>query len=368
MRQGQYNNSSRTRLALRNCYVGRMISLVRVGRGLLESPRWAKALGRRVCLVSEPQVHARYGMRLLKALAAQGLEPSLHLLPTGEGAKTLSAARGLYSALVKAGVGRDGGVVALGGGAVTDTAGFAAATYLRGIPWISVPTTLLGQVDSGLGGKVGVNLAEGKNLVGAFHQPKAVICDLKTLDSLPLREVISGLGEAVKYGLVFDRRFFDRMRRDWDRLLALEPSALAPVVRRCAAEKLRVVAIDERETKGARELLNFGHTVGHALEAECGYGVLRHGEAVVWGMRAALALSIMKTGLPRQDALDAGRFLASVKVPRPEVRPDRLVARMYRDKKVRGGRLRFVLLRGIGRPVVVPVTEKEARDCLEVLT
>ena len=345
-----------------------MQSLVRVGRGFLEFPRWAKVLGHRVCLVSEPIVHARYGRALLKALAEQRLDASLHLLPNGETAKTLSSLKSVYATLSRAGVGRDGGIIALGGGAVTDTAGFAAATYLRGIPWVSVPTTLLGQVDSGLGGKVGVNLSEGKNLVGAFHQPKTVICDLKTLDSLPLREVISGLGEAVKYGLVFDRRFFDRMRRDWDRLLALEPSALAPVVRRCAAEKLRVVARDERETKGTRELLNFGHTVGHALEAECGYGTLRHGEAVVWGMSAALALSIMKTALPQQDALDAGRFLASIKVPRPEVRVDRLVARMYRDKKVRGGLLRFVLLRGIGRPVVLPVTEKEARDCLEVLT
>lgn len=344
------------------------MSPVRVGRGLLEYPRWAKALGKRVCLVSEPVVNARYGRALLKALAAQGLETSLHLLPNGESAKTLTAARSVYSTLVRSGVGRDGGIIALGGGAVTDTAGFVAATYLRGVPWISVPTTLLGQVDSGLGGKVGVNLAEGKNLVGAFHQPATVVCDLKTLDSLPLREVISGLGEAVKVGLVFDHRFFDRLRRDWDRLLALAPSALAPVVRRCAAEKLRVVAKDERETKGVRELLNFGHTVGHALEADSGYGTLRHGEAVVWGMRAALALSLMKTGLPRQDALDAGRFLASIPVPRPDVKVDRLVSRMYRDKKVRDGKLRFVLLRAIGRPVVAAVTEKEARDCLEVLT
>lgn len=344
------------------------MSAVRVGRGLLKRPSWARALGRRVCLVTEPHVHARYGRALLKALEREGLQAAAHLLPTGEAAKSLSAARAVYRALVRAGIGRDGGVIALGGGAVTDTGGFAAATYLRGVPWISVPTTLLGQVDSGLGGKVGVNLPEGKNLVGAFHQPRVVLCDLALLDSLSLRDVISGLGETVKYGLVFDRRFFDRMRRDWDRLLALDPAALAPVVKRCAAEKLRVVAQDERETKGVRELLNFGHTVGHALEAEAGYGELRHGEAVVWGMRAALALSLMKAGLPQQDALDAGRFLASIPVPRPAIRPERLVARMRRDKKVKDGKLRFVLLRRIGKPVVLPVTEKEARDCLEVLT
>ncbi|MBI4348154.1 MAG: 3-dehydroquinate synthase [Elusimicrobia bacterium] len=345
-----------------------MISSVRVGRGLLDRPVWTRVLGKKVCVVTEPEAHRRFGKRLLAALERQGTSAALHLLPSGEAAKTLAAASKVYGTLADSGIGRDSGLVALGGGAVTDTAGFAAATWLRGIPWISVPTTLLGQVDSGLGGKVGVNLKEGKNLVGAFHQPKTVVCDLAALDSLPLREVISGLGEAVKYGLVFDRRFFDRMRRDWDRLLALDPVALAPVVRRCAAEKLRVVAKDERETSGLREHLNFGHTVGHALEAEAGYGVLRHGEAVVWGMRAALALSLMKTGLPRADALDAGRFLASIPVPRPEVNPDRLVLRMYRDKKVRGGVLRFVLLRGIGRPVVEPVTAKEARDCLEVLT
>lgn len=341
---------------------------VRVGRGYLDKARWARPLGRRVCLVTEPEVHRRFGRRLLESLKRERIEASLYLLPSGEAAKTLTVVRSIYRTLGRAGIGRDGGVIALGGGAVTDTAGFAAATYLRGLPWISVPTTLLGQVDSGIGGKVGVNLPEGKNLVGAFHQPRLVVCDLAMLESLPLREVISGLGEAVKYGLVFDRRFFDRMRRDWARLLQLDPAALAPVVRRCAGEKLRVVAADERETRGVRELLNFGHTVGHALEAEAGYGVLRHGEAVVWGMRAALALSLMKAGLPQQDALDAGRFLASIPVPRPEVRIERLVARMLRDKKVKNGQIRFVLLKSIGRPVVVPVSEKEARDCLEVLT
>src|SRR5581483_3218924 len=148
----------------------------------------------------------------------ENIPTALHLLPSGEAAKTLGSVQALYRALLRSGVGRDGGVIALGGGAVTDAAGFAAATYLRGVPWISVPTTLLGQVDSGIGGKTGVNLSEGKNLIGAFHQPRRVICDLAALDSLPLREVISGLGEAVKYGLVFDRAFFNRMRRDWDRL------------------------------------------------------------------------------------------------------------------------------------------------------
>ncbi|MBI4422361.1 MAG: 3-dehydroquinate synthase [Elusimicrobia bacterium] len=344
------------------------MSALRVGRGLLARPEWARGLGRKVCLVTEPEADRLFGRRLLRALDKAGLEPALHLLPGGEGAKTLSSLRGVYRTLLRAGFGRDSGIVALGGGAVTDAAGFAAATYLRGLPWISAPTTLLGQVDSGIGGKVGVNLPEGKNLVGAFHQPQAIVCDLDALDSLPLREVISGLAEAVKYGLVFDRRLWESMRRSWDRLLALEPGAIAPLVRACAERKLRVVAADERETRGARELLNFGHTVGHALEAEEGYGTLRHGEALVWGMRAAVALSIMKTGLAQGDALAAGRFLASIPVPRPAARPARLLARMRRDKKVRDGRLRFVLLKAIGRPVVASVTEREALDCLEVLT
>lgn len=345
-----------------------MTGPIRVGRDLLSDPRWARILGPKVCVVTEPAVYKLFGRALMRGLEKRKISATLHLLPSGEAAKTMASVQKVYKTLMKAGIGRDGGIIAMGGGAVTDTAGFAAATYLRGIKWISVPTTLLGQVDSGLGGKVGVNLPEGKNLVGAFHQPSLVVCDLKVLDSLPLREVISGLGEAVKYGLVFDRRFFEKMRRSWDRLLALEPSALAPVVRKCAELKLRIVAADERETKGQRELLNFGHTVGHALEAECGYGVLRHGEAVVWGMRAALALSIMKAGLPRQDALDAGRFLASIPVPDARVNLDRLIARMRRDKKVRDGTIRFVLLRSVGRPVVMPVSEKDARDCLEVLT
>lgn len=342
-------------------------SALKVGTGLLERPRWAKGLAQRVCLVTEPTVYRRYGRGLEAGLRREGIEVLVHSLPTGEAAKTLGSVERLYRAMASAALGRDAGLIALGGGAVTDVGGFAAATYLRGIPWISAPTTLLGQVDSGIGGKTGVNLPEGKNLVGAFHQPRAVVCDLDALRTLPERERVSGLAEALKYGLIFEPALWEYMRTRWPRLVRLDPSALAPVVRRCAAHKLRVVAADERETLGKRELLNFGHTVGHALEAEAGYGRLRHGEAVVWGMRAALALSVAKAGLPWRQARSVGRFLSCVPVPDVgRVDRKRVLERMRRDKKARGGAIRFVLLKAIGRPVVLPVSEAEAAAALEV--
>lgn len=284
------------------------------------------------------------------------MKAAAHLLPRGERAKTWASVEDLLGAMLGAGLGRDAGLVALGGGAVTDAAGFAAAVYLRGIPWASVPTTLLGQLDSGLGGKTGINLAEGKNLAGAFHQPISVVCDTSFLESLPERERVSGLAEALKYGLVFDPALWSYIRKSWVSLRRGDPAATASVVRRGAAWKLRIVAQDERE-KGPRELLNFGHTLGHALEAAAGLGRLRHGEAVIWGMRAALRLSVSHAGLPRAEFDEADGFLAGVPLPLPRVDLRKLMAAARRDKKAREGRLRFVLLRRLGRPVVLEVGE-----------
>lgn len=326
------------------------------GPGVCARPQaWPRALspGGKVMLVSEARVRGLFGSELEAAIRRRGFRVSRHSLPEGERAKTWGAVEDLLRAMLREGLGRDSGLVALGGGAVTDAAGFAAAVYLRGIPWVSVPTTLLGQVDSGLGGKTGVNLPEGKNLAGAFHEPLRVVCDTRFLERLPVRERVSGLAEAVKTGLVFDPPLWRYLRGHWAGLLAGEGEPTARVVRRTAAWKLRVVARDPRETRGRRELLNFGHTLGHALETAAGHGVLRHGEAVVWGLRAALRLSVARAGFPREEAREVERFLAEIPLPRlPKVSAARLLEIARRDKKARGGRLRFVLLKRLGRPLI----------------
>ncbi len=334
-----------------------------VGPGVrLKARAWTRGLAPsgRVMLVSESGVWRRFGPGVQRSLKGAGLKVLTHLLPSGEAAKSWDSIEPLLTAMLEGGLGRDSALVALGGGSVTDAAGFAAAVFLRGVPWVSVPTTMLGQLDSGLGGKTGINLAGGKNLAGAFHRPAAVVCDADVLKTLPPRERVSGLGEALKYGLVFDAELWSRMVRDWDKLAAGDARLTAEVVRRGASWKRKIVARDLYETKGPRELLNFGHTLGHALESASGLGVLRHGEAVIWGMRAALRLSVKRAGLSPSVALEADRFLAEIPVPVPRrIDPRRLVAAAKRDKKARAGEIRFVLLRAVGRPVVRPVPEDE---------
>jgi 3-dehydroquinate synthase len=328
----------------------------------LNARAWTKGLApsRRVALVSEAGAWRRFGPGVEKALKRAGFRVHRHLLPSGEAAKTWDSVSDLLTSMLAAGLGRDSALVALGGGAVTDAAGFAAAIFQRGVPWVSVPTTLLGQLDSGLGGKTGINLAGGKNLAGCFHRPNAVVCDPEVLASLPPRERISGFGEALKYGLVFEPAIWASITGNWDALMAGDPELTGKVVERCAAWKRRIVDSDPRETKGPRELLNFGHTLGHALESASGLGALRHGEAVIWGMRAALRLSHRCSGLKASFAAEADRFLATVPVPLPRrVEPRRLLELARRDKKARGGRARFVLLRAPGRPVTAFVSDKE---------
>ncbi|MCX5795371.1 MAG: 3-dehydroquinate synthase [Elusimicrobia bacterium] len=320
--------------------------MILVGRGLAQQPRrWLKGLPprTRLMLVSEPKAWRLHGAPVAKALRRAGARTSLHLLPGGEKAKTWDAVAKLMKHMLRQGLGRDSVLLALGGGSVTDAAGFAAAVYMRGIAWIGMPTTLVGQVDAGIGGKTAIDLAEGKNLVGAFHQPRAVVCDTDFLDTLPLRELASGLGEVLKYGLICDPALLRPAR------------GLEPVVRRCAALKFRVVAKDERETKGIREVLNFGHTIGHALETAAA-GRLRHGEAVVCGMRAALRLSRLA------DCLE------SFPVPRLRLSESAVMAILRRDKKARRGRLRFVLLKSVGRPYVTDrVPEREVREAVRFI-
>ena len=328
----------------------------------LRARAWTRGLAPsgRVALVSEAGAWRRFGPQFEKTLKRAGLKVHRHLLPSGEAAKSWDSVSALLTSMLAAGLGRDSAVIALGGGSVTDAAGFAAAIYQRGIPWVSVPTTLLGQLDSGLGGKTGINLAGGKNLAGCFHRPRAVVCDPDFLASLPPRERVSGFGEALKYGLVFEPAIWGMIVGNWDALMAGDPALTSKVVQRCAAWKRKIVDQDERETKGPRELLNFGHTLGHALESAAGLGALRHGEAVIWGMRAALRLSHRCSGLEASFAAEADRFLSTLPVPLPRrVEPRRLLELARRDKKARGGRARFVLLRAPGRPLMAYVSDKE---------
>jgi 3-dehydroquinate synthase len=291
------------------------------------------------------------------------------LIPDGERAKTLATTARLYEAFVRKGLDRSSTVIAFGGGVVGDVAGFAAATFQRGLRVVQIPTTLLAQVDSAIGGKTGVNLAAGKNLVGAFHSPALVLCDPQVLASLPAHEFQAGLFEVIKYGIIASRPLFDRVTSRLDALLRQDPDELTFVIAACCRIKAEVVTKDERET-GLRRVLNFGHTVGHALEAITHYRRFRHGEAVGHGIRAATYLSLTRGFISRDDA--ARVFEAIDRLgPLPRVTDLRVPAALDaigRDKKRVAGRLHFVLARGIGATEIVPdVTPAELRSALKFL-
>jgi 3-dehydroquinate synthase len=287
----------------------------------------------------------------LEALTADltGKQVRAISLPDGEAYKTLETVEDILDTLIEGGANRDTTVVALGGGVVGDIAGFAAACYMRGVEFIQVPTSLLAQVDSSVGGKTGVNHASGKNLIGAFHQPRAVLIDTETLQTLPDRELKAGLAEVIKYGAIVDAEFFAWLEANVDALLARDPQALAVAIRRSCELKAEIVAEDERES-GRRAILNFGHTFGHAIERCQGYGEWLHGEAVAAGMVMAAQLSSGDIALAER----IGNLLARAGLPtRPPAFPALdLLAAMGMDKKVQQKRLRFVLLRGLGEAFV----------------
>jgi 3-dehydroquinate synthase len=283
----------------------------------------------------------------------------------GEGLKDFKTTHEIYGKLLKLGAHRDSVLFALGGGSVGDAAGFVASTYLRGITWVGVPTTLLAQVDSSVGGKTAINHSQGKNLIGTFYQPAAVICDVTYLSSLSRREIISGLGEALKYGLIYDPQFFKFIKLNWNRLLAKETKGLEQVVQKSLQWKSKVVSQDEFDNKGRREFLNFGHTFGHALEKITDYKKFQHGEAIIWGMRYALALSQVKGVISTQEYEEIDSFLAGISLPPlpKNISAQKISKLMSKDKKIRGGRLHFVLLKKMGRPISASnVTAKNIRD------
>ena len=322
----------------------------------------AHGLGGRRLLASTPPV-----WRLVRPLLPGSLrttEPIL--LPDGERSKHLQTVSRVYDALIRAGADRTTTLVAIGGGVLGDTAGFAAATFLRGIPLVHVPTTLLAQVDSAIGGKVGVNHLLGKNLIGAFYPPRAVLTDPELLEALPRREFRAGLYEVVKYAVIASADLFGEIETQLSPIFARDPKALVPVIAACCRIKARVVTADEREA-GERRILNFGHTTGHALEALTRYRRFRHGEAVAYGMLTATRLAVARGAMPRADADALVRLIAQLGPlpPVADLSPEQAVDVMRRDKKVLAGKLHFVLPREIGAVTVVDdVTEDELLDAL----
>ena len=325
-----------------------------VGTGLLErlgSECRRLGLGRRCALITDSNVGPLHARTAVTSLEQSGFETVVVTVPPGETAKSLKTVQSCYHELAKNRLERKSFVVAVGGGVVGDLAGFVAATYLRGVAFVQVPTTLLAQVDSSVGGKVGVNLPAGKNLVGAFYQPRAVWCDLGTLRSLPQREFRAGLAEVIKYGIIYDPSLFRSLEKNLPRVLQLDPKLLATVVARCCQIKAEVVGQDETES-GLRAILNFGHTIGHAIEAISGYGKYLHGEAIAIGQVAAAKLSHELLGLPEGDVRRISRLFQQAGLP-TQIRLSRaqrsnLFQAMQLDKKVSEGEVKFVLARKIG--------------------
>ncbi len=336
---------------------------IRIGAGILARLGAAlkdSAFPRRVAVVTNDRVMQLYGSVVMDSLAAADLRATTIVLPDGEEFKNLQTVERIYDRLIAEGFDRSSGLVALGGGVIGDMTGFAAATFLRGIPFAQVPTTLLAQVDSSVGGKTGVNHRLGKNLIGAFHQPRYVHIDVATLGTLSPREFSAGLAEVVKYGIIRDRNFFGWLQNSVARLHTQEPAALIEAVKIACQIKADIVEIDERESS-LRAVLNFGHTLGHAVETLTGYREFLHGEAVAIGMNFA-ATAANELGLCSREELAAIRgLLTSCKLPiaPPEFPLDDYLRAVGRDKKVQEGVLRLVLNRGIGESLIQEIGEAE---------
>ncbi|MBI3871227.1 MAG: 3-dehydroquinate synthase [Verrucomicrobia bacterium] len=311
-------------------------------------------LGSRCAIITDSRVGPLYAKQVVRSLRSVDVDAVTIAIPSGEAAKSLKNVDRCYRQLAAHRLERKSCVVALGGGVVGDLAGFVAATYLRGVPFVQIPTTLLAQVDSSVGGKTGVNLKAGKNLVGAFHQPRLVLCDLATLRTLPPREFRSGIAEIIKYGIIYDPDLFAFLEREMPRILRRQEKPLAHIIARSCAIKAEVVSQDETES-GLRAILNFGHTIGHAIEAISGYGRYLHGEAISIGQVKAATLSARLAGLPASDVdrirslFEASGLPTTIRLNAAQKR--RLLAAMRLDKKVSDGEIRFVLARRIGEVV-----------------
>jgi len=316
-------------------------------------------------IVSNPTVAGLYATEMHNSLAPHFDRILLLELPDGEAHKDWPSLNSIFERLLSEGCDRRTMLFALGGGVVGDIAGFAAATYMRGIPLVQVPTTLLAQVDSSVGGKTAINHALGKNMIGAFYQPLRVVCNLDTLSTLSDRELCAGLAEVIKYGPIADIEFLDWVEANLDALLARDPQALAFAVQRCCEIKASIVSSDERES-GLRAILNFGHTFGHAIEAGLGYGQWLHGEAVGCGMVLASELSVRLGLMPAEFATRIRRLCERARLPvrAPDLGDERYLELMRIDKKSEDGALRFVLVDSLGHAVLRPVPDDVVRETL----
>jgi len=317
--------------------------------------------GQKWVIFSQYEIISLYGNSLCKGLQSAGFQVELVVLPDGEKAKSLNELEGIFSQLIGMGCDRSSTFLALGGGVAGDATGFIAASFMRGVDYIQIPTTLLAMVDSSIGGKTGVNLPDGKNLVGAIWQPKAVVIDIELLKSLHKREVTSAMGEVIKYGAILDRNLFEVVAENLNDILNLsKPELLTEVISRCAKLKTDVVVEDEREG-GKRRILNFGHTIGHALETHFGFETLRHGEAVSYGMLTAGKLSNEHGRLKIEDFELLQTTIKELPLPKlPEFNAENILKIMQSDKKVKEGKMNFVLLEAIGKTVIVDNIEKES--------
>lgn len=340
-----------------------------VGSGLLaEAGRHVAAVfpsnRGRALVITDDTVAGIHLDPVTRSLAAAGFTVSSAIVPAGEQSKSFEQLSRLCDACFRAGLERRSLIVALGGGVIGDLAGFVAATYLRGLPFVQAPTTLLAQVDSSIGGKTGINLPGGKNLVGSFHQPVLVLADVAALATLDDRQFSSGLAEVVKHAMIRDAALFDLLESDAGKLLARDPATLEEIVARNCGVKAAVVSADERE-EGLRASLNYGHTVGHAVESVASYGVYTHGEAVALGMAAAAVIARSRSYISDAVVVQQNKLLESFGLPTRLRRPldaDALLEAMRHDKKVLSGRLRFVLPVAIGQTRLVDdVTDDELR-------
>ena len=336
-----------------------------IGAGILPElgPRLQEMrLGHRVAVITNPAVAALYREPVVRSLRGAGFDPTVIEVPDGEEHKNFAWLTFLYDRLLDARMDRRSPIVALGGGVIGDLAGFAAATFLRGVPLIQVPTTLLAQVDSSVGGKTGVNHPAGKNLIGTFYQPRLVWADVRTLRTLPPREVHAGLAEVIKYGIILSPELFELLEAKLDRVLALDDELLIEIVRVSCTLKAMVVGEDERETSGYREILNFGHTLGHALEMLTEYRRYHHGEAVAIGMVFAARLSQQRGHCQREVVERVTRVIRRAGLPvaiPKEIGGQSLTLAIETDKKSAGGKVRFVCIEDIGRTKFDDLTAEE---------
>ena len=341
---------------------------IAIGPALLSDPLQTGAYvrGKRVAIVTNTTVAPLYLEQLKSALAASGKQITQIVLPDGEEEKNWVSLMQIFDALLAAKCDRTTTLIALGGGVIGDLTGFAAASYMRGVPFIQMPTTLLAQVDSSVGGKTGINHPQGKNMIGAFYQPQAVLADTSTLDTLPARELSAGLAEVIKHGAIIDAAFFDWIEANIGKLVARDAGALAYAIQRSCEIKADVVRQDERES-GLRAILNFGHTFGHAIENGLGYGKWLHGEAVGCGMVMAADLSrrLGFIDLPAQQRIAAVVRAAGLPVVAPDLGNERWLELMQVDKKNEGGEIRFILLKPLGTPLITTVPHATLLETLK---